>query len=614
MNDYVLSASLELRDKFTTTIRSATSEFKKMNGIVGNAVDNVKKKFKEMNLAVNDIKGIQDKLNGFAKKATIGLVTGSGAVGAFLKSSYMGFVELDEQLTRNAAITSASTEEQAKLKKQVDELGATTKFTALEVAKAQMYQAMAGYKTNEILEVTPTLMKLAIATGEDLAATSDMVTDNLSAFGLSVQDAGMFADLLANTANNTNTSVSMMGSAFKYVGTTSRSMGEDVREVAVMLGIAADNGIKAEQAGTSLRGIYSRLSKITPDMRKQFELTNTKLYDQNGKFKGLRKIIEESKPALAKLTEEQRNNWLATIAGTEGMSLWNAILNNNIESTKKAENAAYKATGSLEKFVGVMSNTDRQKIDELSSAFDAFKKKIGEALSPIVMENVQKLTTYLNNLTNSDDISTENLTNFFDTAVKNAKVAAGAFLATQIAFLALRASMGDYTAMGQLALMASAGVALGIYGGLVHADKVNKTPNKSNLENGASYIKKGKKEIDYDNAFERYNVTGATSSSYGAMQQLNYENAKYYAERENTYFHPEIYNKNYDDLYNKNLFNETKFELEKPSYSRTENFLKIELDVKGIDNIENKKLIEDITQETLYKAFQNLNIKNEVRI
>ena len=273
MNDYVLSASLELRDKFTTTIRSATSEFKKMNGTVGNAVDNVKKKFKEMNLAVNDIKGIQDKLNGFAKKATIGLVTGSGAIGAFLKSSYMGFVELDEQLTRNAAITSASTEEQAKLKKQVDELGATTKFTALEVAKAQMYQAMAGYKTNEILEVTPTLMKLAIATGEDLAATSDMVTDNLSAFGLSVQDAGMFADLLANTANNTNTSVSMMGSAFKYVGTTSRSMGEDVREVAVMLGIAADNGIKAEQAGTSLRGIYSRLSKITPDTVSYTHLT-----------------------------------------------------------------------------------------------------------------------------------------------------------------------------------------------------------------------------------------------------------------------------------------------------------------------------------------------------
>lgn len=375
MSDYVLSASLELKDKFTTTIRTAVNEFKQMGTDIDSVTSAVKKKFKDLELdTAKGWKNMQSSVNGFVKNTAIGMVTGSGLVGAFLKSSYMGYVDLNEQLTKNTAITGASVEEQAKLKKQVDDLGASTKFTALEVAQAQMYQAMAGYKTNEILEVTPTLMKLAIATGEDLAATSDMVTDNLSAFGLGIQDAGMFADLLANVANNTNTSVAMLGGAFKYVGTTSRSMGEDVREVAVMLGIAADNGIKAEQAGTGLRGIYSRLSKVTPDMRKQFELTNTKLYDQNGKFKGLRKIIEESKPALEKLTAEQRNNWLATIAGTEGMSLWNAILNNSVESTEKAEKAAYNANGALEKFVDVMSKTDRQKIDELSSAFDGFKK------------------------------------------------------------------------------------------------------------------------------------------------------------------------------------------------------------------------------------------------
>ena len=613
MTDYVLSASLELKDKFTTTIRSATSEFRKMNGTVGSAVDNIKKKFKEMNLAVNDIKGMQDKLNGFAKKATIGLVTGSGAVGAFLKSSYMGYVEFNEQLVKNAALTGATEEEQARLKKQVEEFGASTKFTATEVAKAQMYQAMAGYKVNEILEVTPTLMKLAIATGEDLASTSDMVTDNLSAFGLSVQDAGMFADTLASIANRTNTTVGMLGNAFTYVAGTSNAMGEDFREVATLLGILADNGIKGEKAGTGLNAIYARLAKLTPEMRKQLELTNTKLYDENEHFLGLRKIIEESKPALEKLTEEQRNYWLATIVGTENLKTWTAVMNNSIESTEKAEKAAYNATGSLDIFVETMSKTDKQKIDELSSAFDAFKRKIGEALSPVVMEKVQSLTTYLNDLTNSNDISTENLTNFFDTIVKNAKVAAGAFLATQIAFLGMRAAMGDPFAVGQLALMASAGIALGIYEGLAHADKVNKTPNKSNLENGASYIKKNKKGIDYDKAFDRYNVTNASSSSYGAMQQLNYEKARYYAQKENAYFHPEIYNKNYDDLYSKNLSNETKLEIEKPNYSRTENFFKIELDVKGVDNIENKKVIEEMTQETLFKVFQNINLKNEAR-
>lgn len=296
-NNFILSAVLELKDKFTSTITNARSQFKNLNGEVNSFKSSINK--------TSDI--ITNSIAGIAGGVTVGSTV------KFLKDSYMGYVELNEQLIKNSAITGASASEQAILKQQINELGASTKFTAMEVAKAQMYQAMAGYKTNEILEVTPTLLKLAIATGEDLAATSDMVTDNLSAFGLSVKDAAMFSDILASAANNTNTSVAQLGGAFKYVGTVSTAMGENVQEVAVMLGLAADNGIKAEQAGTALRGIYSRLAKPTEEMYKQFEKTNTKLYDEQGNFLGLRKVIEDSRPALEKLTLEQRNQWLATI-------------------------------------------------------------------------------------------------------------------------------------------------------------------------------------------------------------------------------------------------------------------------------------------------------------
>lgn len=597
MNDYVLSASLELRDKFTTTIRSAVDEFKRMDTDIGSITSAVKNKFKDLELNTSKgWKNMQSSVNNFAKNAAIGIVTGSGAVGAFLKSSYMGFVELDEQLTRNAAITSASAEEQAKLKKQVDELGASTKFTALEVAKAQMYQAMAGYKTNEILEVTPTLMKLAIATGEDLAATSDMVTDNLSAFGLSVQDAGMFADLLANTANNTNTSVSMMGSAFKYVGTTSRSMGEDVREVAVMLGIAADNGIKAEQAGTSLRGIYSRLSKITPDMRKQFELTNTKLYDQNGKFLGLRKIIEESKPALAKLTEEQRNNWLATIAGTEGMSLWNAILNNNVESTKKAENAAYNATGALEKFVGIMNKTDRQKIDELSSAYDAFKRKFAEAARPIILDYVEQLTGKLTDFTQSSDLSTEKLKTLFETVEKYSKLAAGGVVAFNAAILLARALTGDPKAYVALAGLSAMG---GAYAGYKVVDKY------FNLEEERD--KKTARDYYYKEVWERVDEGRQLHYNYD-ISNLN-EKKGYGGSVAEEILNGYLRKIDYGPVVKKD-----DFITPLPSTTEQNINLNLNVDVKGLENTPNEETFKTIAKETLYESFKNINLKNEARI
>lgn len=400
MSDYVLSAALELKDKFSSTIQSAASEFGKMN----NSID------KNMKKSRNSL----ERMSSGFEKVALGIKTfvttaAAGATVKFVKDSYMSYVDLNDQLIRNAAISGASTEEQIKMTQQVKELGRSTRFTSKQVAEAQMYQAMAGYKTNEILSVTPTLLKLSVATGEDLASTSDMITDSLSAFGLSVKDVEMYTDILASTANNTNTTVGMMGHAFSYVGASSRAMGESFKETAVMLGILADNGIKSEKAGTGLNAIYARLAKVTPEMRKQFEKTGTKLYDQNGKFKGLRKIIEDSKPALEKLTVEQRNNWLATIAGTEGLKIWTSIMNNSTESTKKAEEAVYNATGALDNFYSKMSSTDKQKIEELKSAWNGLQLQIAEGLSPVFGEQATELTKKLNKMSDSALLTVDNI-------------------------------------------------------------------------------------------------------------------------------------------------------------------------------------------------------------
>ncbi|MCF2673375.1 phage tail tape measure protein [Fusobacterium varium] len=599
MSDYVLSVALELKDKFSFTIQSAHNKFKNMDNDITSVASSIKTSLK--NISATDISGFQKSANSFITKGVLGLVTGGSMLGMVVKSSYMEYADLNEQLTRNSAITGANAKEQEILKNQVSDLGRTTKFTAMEVAKAQMYQAMAGYKTNEILAVTPTLLKLAIATGEDLAATSDMVTDNLSAFGLGVQDAGMFADLLASTANNTNTSVAMLGSAFKYVGTTSVGMKENIREVAVMLGIAADNGIKAEQAGTGLRGIYARLSKLTPEMYKQLEKTNTVLYDEKGNFLGLRKIIEESKPALEKLTAEQRNQWLATIAGTEGMSLWNAIMNNTVEGTKKAEDAVYNSAGALDKFTATMEKTDRQKIDELGSAFDGLKLKIGNALSPTVIEQIEKLTGYINELSDSDKFSTSNMESFFNKLVEYAKVATTSLVTLKITALLVRAAMGDPAAIATLIGIGAGGLAA-LY--MKESTEEKKEERKKWYRSASENFKTP----------ERYNPNDLSGANYGftrkaekTPEKVDFLRMKYPDLKENYLDDATTYLPKGKEILKTN---NSPFETKK-AYD-----FNIKIDVTGVEgaNEEIVKKAVDASMLQITDIFKGLSLKNETEV
>ncbi|WP_339010499.1 phage tail tape measure protein [Fusobacterium varium] len=492
MSSYILSAILELKDKFSSNIQKATNEFGKMS----NSIDkNVKKS-----------KSSLDQMSSGFDKVALGIKTFittaiAGAATKFIKDSYSGYLELNDQLTRNAAITGANAKDQAEMTQQVKELGRTTRFTAKQVAEAQMYQAMAGYKTNEILSVTPTLLKLSVATGENLASTSDMITDSLSAFGLSVKDVGMYTDVLANTANNTNTTVGMMGNAFVYVGASSRAMGENFKEVAVLLGVLADNGIKGEKAGTGLNAIYSRLAKVTPKMRAQLEKTNTKLYDQNGKFKGLRTIIEESRTSLSKLSEQERNTWLVTVAGTEGLKIWTSIMNNSTESTKKAENAVYNANGALEKFYSTMASADKQKIEELKSAWNGLQLQVGEGLSPVFGEQATELTKKLNKLADSALLTVDNIEK----------------LGRSIIWLTGK----GYQMVGQVTGLSGMKSALGLIDDRIKNKELYKFQNEQRKENRARYIEQGGFRVEKESINEYLKNSASFSGTKSFSDNFN---------------------------------------------------------------------------------------------
>ena len=454
--EHVLSARLELKDKFTAVINKAEK------GLAG-----LYQKAKSMNWET-----LNSGLNKFGAVAIGGLA----GIGAIAGSSLSAFADLEDQVRRNKAIMGATAAEENMLMAQTRELGRSTRFTAQEVAQAQMYQAMAGMKTNEVLEMTPKLLKLSIASGEDLASTSDILTDNLTAFGLKLQDADHFMDVMAATANNTNTSIAGLGEAYKYVASTSRSF-ESMEEVNIILGTLANNSIKGGQAGRLLGGIYTRLAKATPDMEKAMKKVGISLYDNKGKFKGLRKIVDEMKPVLARMTEEQRNYFLATIAGTEGMRVFSVLLGTTKEDMEKTENAIKNANGATDKMAEEMSGTTKNKIAEFRSAVDDLKLSIGEGLAPTATDFINKFTSKMAELNSKGTFDTQNVETYFNRIFTLTAEAIKGFAALKVAAMAEKIfpGAGKYVAGSYAAY--KAGKFVGDWAG----EKIGRTKNKWDL-------------------------------------------------------------------------------------------------------------------------------------
>jgi phage tail tape measure protein, TP901 family len=376
MSEYKLSALLELKDKFTGTAQKAKSSLGELKNQVGGAVGKIKNAFSGVNGVL----------------ASVGAGIGTATVVGVLKSSLESYANLEDQVRRNKAIMGATAEQEKQLMQQTRDLGRSTKFTAQEVAEAQMYQAMAGMKTNEVLEMTPKLLKMSIAAGSDFAQTSDIVTDNLTAFGMSLKDSDRLMDVMVATSNNANTNVQMLGESYKYVAATSRNF-ESFEDVNILLGVLADNGIKSGQAGRNLAEIYRRLANPSKQVGNALKDLNIQLYDQQGHFRGLKALSDDLKIATAGLTQEERNRYLTIIAGGEGMKILDSLMGTTAEGYNKVANGVRNAKGATDKFADEMSNTTSNKIAQFESTIAHLKISLGEAFAPIAtrwMEDFMK--------------------------------------------------------------------------------------------------------------------------------------------------------------------------------------------------------------------------------
>lgn len=291
-------------------------------------------------------KELSDQQHAFAETSgavsTFGDVLKANLAADFIKNSVRELVDLLRQaaaycyqvgssfeagMSQVAAVSGASGAELEQLTAKAKELGAATKFTATETAEALNYMAMAGWKTEEMLDGIDGVLSLAAASGADLGTTSDIVTDALTAFGMTAADCSHFADVLAAASSNANTNVTMMGETFKYCAPIAGALGFSAEDTAVAIGLMANSGIKASQAGTALRTIMTKLSSDVKISGEKIGEVVVQTKNADGSMRGLSDIVNDLRTAFSGLSESEQSAAAKNIAGAEAMSGFLAIMN-----------------------------------------------------------------------------------------------------------------------------------------------------------------------------------------------------------------------------------------------------------------------------------------------
>lgn len=324
------------------------------------------------------------KIEGAGKK----LLPVTATVAALGTASVKTAADFEASMSKVAAVSGASGKELEDLTKKAREMGSKTKFSASEAAEAMNYMAMAGWKTEDMLSGIEGVMNLAAASGEDLATTSDIVTDALTAFGLSTQDSGHFADVLAAASSNANTNVSMMGETFKYCAPIAGALGFSVEDTAEAIGLMANAGIKSTQAGTSLRTIMTNLSgevKICGENIGEVTVATT---NADGSMRDLSDILADCRTAFSGLSESEKAAAAESLVGKNAMSGFLALMNAGEGDIAKLSGAIDNCNGAAQSMADTMNNNLEGQLTILKSQLQELAISFGVILLPAVKKIV----------------------------------------------------------------------------------------------------------------------------------------------------------------------------------------------------------------------------------
>lgn len=306
--------------------------------------------------------------------------------------------DFDSSMSKVAAVSGATGDDLDALRDKAREMGAKTKFSASEAADAMNYMAMAGWKTEDMLEGIEGIMNLAAASGEDLATTSDIVTDALTAFGLSAQDSGHFADILAAASSNANTNVSMMGETFKYCAPIAGALGFSAEDTAEAIGLMANAGIKGSQAGTALRTIMNNLTgdiKLSGSALGEVTIATT---NADGSMRDLSDILSDCRGAFAQLSESEQAAAAEALVGKNAMSGFLALMNAGEGDIEKLSTAIANCDGTAERMAETMQDNLAGQLTILKSQLQELAISFGEMLMPAIRAIVSKIQAFVDKL------------------------------------------------------------------------------------------------------------------------------------------------------------------------------------------------------------------------
>ena len=310
----------------------------------------------------------------------------------FAKQTLQAGMSFESGMAQVQAVSGATGEEMDQLTEKAKEMGAKTKFSASESAEAFNYMAMAGWKTEDMVNGIEGVMNLAAASGADLATTSDIVTDALTAMGYSAGDAGKLADVMAAASSNANTNVEMMGQTFQYAAPIVGALGYNMEDTAVQIGLMANAGIKGEKAGTALRSILTRLSAPPTECADAMEELGISLTDSEGNMKSLDEVMGDLRKAFQGLDETQQTANAKAIAGQEAMSGLLAIVNAAPADYDKLTQAVKNSEGAAQSMADTMNDTVEGQLTLLKSQIEGVQIQIYERFVPALRTGIDKIS------------------------------------------------------------------------------------------------------------------------------------------------------------------------------------------------------------------------------
>lgn len=432
---------------------------------------NLSQKDAELTAKIKELRDQQDKAadsaEDFGEKASqaigaVGQALAAAGIAVALKKVSDAFVEcvgvaadFEQTMSTVEALSQANEQDMAALAAQAKELGATTKFTAKEAGDAMGYMAMAGWDAKDMLQGMDGVLQLAAASGEDLAMVSDIVTDSLSAFGLTAKDTAHFSDVLAAAATNSNTNVAIMGETFKMSASVAGALGYSIEDVAVAMGLMANSGVKGSIAGTALRNTFNGLLEgvtLTGAAFGEYEYSAVRA---DGTMKDFGSTIDELRGYFEQMTEAERVNNAQAIAGQRGYNGLLAILNATDADYAKLTASINNCSGAAERMASIKMDNLNGQLTLMNSAWDALKTTIGEEFNP-ELRSLAEIGTDL--LTMADAFVREH-----PALVKGAMAGAGAFLTLGTAVVGVNAALTAFKALKVAALFTGpAGAAIGL--------------------------------------------------------------------------------------------------------------------------------------------------------